>query len=392
MSSIISVIRRKVGINNINERMVFALSFVLFLPILFDFITSVTRGNSSVYTYVLYIATLFLTLFKFRSSITQKSVLVLIALYIVVGINYVVFPESIEYISSTQTTLMLVFFLPLAFLIFKNITDWSSFVRIASFFCLPAILIGVYILLFTDVSSALRDDALFTYMEFSYALLPFVCLSFARYYESKNRIYLLLFVVGEAEMLAYGCRAALLYSILFVALVEFMDFKRHKTQLFLFFLVVVAIVLSFDTIISYLVSVDLFSNSYFLKHLLSGELFDHSTRVEIYDNCQRRLSTMGMEISGLFGDRAYCGSVYPHNIIYEMLMQFGWVLGSGILLYYLILFLKSVSHSNTRIIVLFFFCAVVCRFFVSDSYLQNGQFWIMTACIISISKPKTLPQ
>lgn len=392
MSSIFSLIKRNARINETNERVILALSFVLFLPILFDFITSVTQGNSSVYTYFLYIATLAITLFKFRNCITQKSVLALIILYIIVGINYVAFPESVEYISSTQSVLLLVFFLPLAFLIFKNITDWSSFVRIASFFCLPAILIGVYILLFTDVSSALRDDALFTYMEFSYALLPFVCLSFARYYESKNRIYLLLFVVGEAEMLAYGCRAALLYSILFVALVEFMDFKRHKTQLFLFFLVVVAIVLSFDTIISYLVSVDLFSNSYFLKNLVSGDLFEHSTRIEIYDNCQRRLSTMGMEISGLFGDRAYCGSVYPHNIIYEVLMQFGWVLGSGILLYYLILFLKSVSHSNTRIIVLFFFCAVVCRFFVSDSYLQNGQFWIMTACIISISKPKTLPQ
>lgn len=392
MSSKISVIRRKVGINDINERMVFALSFVLFLPILFDFITSVTHGNSSVYTYILYIATLAITLFKFRNCITQNSVLVLIALYIVIGINCVVFPESIEYISSPQTTLMLVFFLPLAFLIFKNITDWSSFVRIASFFSLPAILIGVYILLFTDVSSALQDDALFTYMEFSYALLPFVCLSFAQYYNSKNRLYLLLFVAGEAEMLAYGCRGALLFSILFVVLVEFMDYKRHKTQLLLFGLVVVTIVLSFDTIISYLVSVDLFSNSYFLKHLVSGELLEHSSRVEIYNNCEKRLSTMGMDISGLFGDRAYCGDVYPHNIIYEILMQFGWILGSGILLYYFVLLLKAVSYSDARIVVLFFICCIFCKFFVSDSYLQNGQFWIMTACIISISKLKSLSQ
>lgn len=383
---------KKISVTDDNEKKILDLSFVLFLPILFDFITSVTHGNSSVYTYILYIATLVITLFKFKSCITQKSVLVLIALYLVVGINYLIFPVSVEYISSTQSTLMLVFSLPLAFLIFRNITDWSSFIRIASFFCLPAILIGVYILLFTDVSSDLRDDALFTYMEFSYALLPFVCLSFARYYDSKNRLYLLLFAAGEAEMLAYGCRAALLCSVLFVVLVEFMDYKRHKTQLFLFILVIAVIVLSFDTIISYLVSVDLFSNSYFLKNLVSGDLFEHSTRVEIYDNCERRLSTMGLEISGLFGDRAYCGSVYPHNIIYEVLMQFGWILGSGILLYYLILLLKAVSHSDTRIVVLFFFCCIFCRFFVSDSYLQNGQFWIMTACIISISKLKSLPQ
>lgn len=383
---------KKISVTDDNEKKILDLSFVLFLPILFDFITSVTHGNSSVYTYILYIATLAITLFKFRSCITQKSVLVLIALYLVVGVNYLIFPVSVEYISSTQSTLILVFSLPLAFLIFRNITDWSSFIRIASFFSLPAILIGVYILLFTDVSSALRDDALFTYMEFSYALLPFVCLSFARYYDSKNRLYLLLFATGEAEMLAYGCRAALLYSVLFVVLVEFMDYKRHKTQLFLFILVIAVIVLSFDTIISYLVSVDLFSNSYFLKNLVSGDLFEHSSRVEIYDNCERRLSTMGMEISGLFGDRAYCGSVYPHNIIYEVLMQFGWILGSGILLYYLILLLKAVSHSDTRIVVLFFFCCIFCRFFVSDSYLQNGQFWIMTACIISISKLKSLPQ
>ena len=132
MSSIFSLIKRNARINETNERVILALSFVLFLPILFDFITSVTQGNSSVYTYFLYIATLAITLFKFRNCITQKSVLALIFLYIIVGINYVVFPESVEYISSTQSVLLLVFFLPLAFLIFRNITDWSSFVRIAS--------------------------------------------------------------------------------------------------------------------------------------------------------------------------------------------------------------------------------------------------------------------
>ena len=93
---------------------------------------------------------------------------------------------------------------------------------------------------------------------------------------------------------------------------------------------------------------------------------------------------MGLSISGFFGDRSFClGYAYPHNIIYEILMSFGWIFGIISILFYAYELLRAFFHNKE--VTIFIFLTLFTRYFISGSYLTEGRFWITTALIIAIS-------
>lgn len=181
---------KRIGIKTLNDKLLFAFSTVIFLPILFDFITSVTGGNSSSYTFAIYIGTLVLFFVKFIKIIKPINLIALFGIYIFFFLNYTIFPISQPYFSSNEFILVCVYFIPIGILFFTQIRDWNGLISKINKYSIPAVLIGSYILFYTNITAEKRDDVLFTYMEFSYALLPFICASFARYYETKNKLTL----------------------------------------------------------------------------------------------------------------------------------------------------------------------------------------------------------
>ena len=378
---------KKIGIANMNDKLLFAFSTVLFLPILFDFITSATGGNSSVYTYILYIGTLIIFFMEFYIIIKLRNVFLLIGIYSLFFINSLLFPDSQYYIYSTDFILVCLYFIPIGLLFFTQIRDWSSLAYILNKYSIYAFLIGIYILLFTDVRVESKDDSLFTYMEFSYALLPFLCASFARYYETRSKFTLVLFLLGVLEILAYGCRGAVISTMLFVCSLILSNGKTNRIFLFFFVAVALFVYSNFESIVNYLLSFELFSDSYFLQHFVNGEMFE-SSRSEIYKLCENRISSMGLEVCGVFGDRPFCGSVYPHNFVYEIMMQFGWFLGPTILLFYLALIVKCMLKRECRTALLFILCALLFKYMLSGSYLLSGLFWIASSALVSMKSSK----
>ena len=379
------MIKPRLGIQSSNDKTLASLSFVLFMPLLLDFISGLTNGQSRTITMILYGLSFVVFFVIGRHRIKLRSFFPLMFIYSVCLINILLFPESRQYFETAQY-LILFYYLPLSFILFRTIQSWDNFIPILFVFVPLAVLMGMYILLFTQIAE-LNDSI--TYMEFSYALLPFVCASYA-YYTSKRRIVgLLLFLIGLIEMLSFGCRGAVLSAILLVLFLTFINSKRNKWGVIILSIVVIAIVSNVSTLLSYFSGLSFFKDSYILNRAINAEIFESSTRETIMMNCEKRLSSMGLEISGLFGDRPYCGSVYPHNIVYEIFMQWGWILGGFFLLYLAILFIKGLFHNSTsRFVTLFFFCAVFLRFFVSGSYLNSGLFGLMIACMLSIKNTK----
>lgn len=378
---------KKLGLDSLDDKLLFAFSTVIFLPILFDFITSITEGNSSIYTIAIYVSTLIAFFVDFFKIIKPINVIALWGVYIIFLLNYILFPISQSYISSMGFILVCIYFIPIGLLFFTQINDWSRLTAIMNKFSVPAISIGLYILLFTNISSSHVGEALFTYMEFSYALLPFICASFVQYYVTKNKLCLIVFLLGLIEILSYGCRGAIIFTAIFVLLTVFLHSKTNKILFCAFAFIGIIIFINFEKIANTLISFDLFSNSYFLKHLISGGMFE-SQRSEIYDLCEYRISTMGGEISGLFGDRPFCGSIYPHNFIYEIMMQFGWILGSIAVLFYVCLIISSLKSKRNSQAALFILCTLLLKYLLSGSYLLSGQFWIATFALIAISSSR----
>lgn len=373
---------KRIGIKTLNDKLLFAFSTVIFLPILFDFITSVTGGNSSSYTFAIYIGTLFLFFVEFYKIIRPINIIALLGIYIFFFFNYTFFPVSQPYLSSKEFILVCVYFIPIGLLFFTQIRDWNGLISMVSKYSIPAILIGLYILFYTNVTVK-GEEVMFTYMEFSYALLPFICASFARYFETKNKLTLLIFFLGLFEIISYGCRGSIIFTSLFVMLTIFLNDKTNRFIISIFIITILLIYLNIEYIANTLISFDLFSNSYFLRHFVEDEMFV-SDRVFIYELCENRISTEGIEISGLFGDRPYCGSIYPHNFIYEIMMQFGWALGPIVLLLYLGLVVSSLKEKGSRQAVIFILCTLLLKFMLSGSYLLSGQFWIATCGLIAI--------
>lgn len=375
----------KLGIQTSNDKMLASLSFVIFIPILLDFIAGLTSGQSRNITMIVYGASLVCFLYLGRGRIKLKNILILLFFYFICLINNLIFPESKEYFSIGQY-LILFFYLPLGFLLFKTIESWDNFINIIFKFAPLAILIGIYVIFFTAITTIDRSETYVTYMEFSYALMPFVCASFAYYIKNKNIFGLILFIMGLAEMLSFGSRGALLYALVFAILLRFTQNQGRKIGLIIFSIFLVVVAINIESILEFLSQMPLFENSYILRKALDGGVLQHNSREIILMNCENRLSAMGGEVSGLFGDRSYCGSVYPHNVVYEILMQWGWFIGMGLLLFFASLFIKGLlRNSSTRFVAIFFICTVMAKFFVSDSYLNNGLFWIMIACMLSIN-------
>lgn len=375
---------KRIGIYSLDDKLLFAFSTVLFFPIFFDFITVITGGNSSNYTFIVYIGTLLLFFSKFYRVIKPTNVLLIFGLYVIFVLNYFIFPVSQPYISSTGFILVCVYFIPIGFLFFTQIKDWSNLICILNKYSILAFAIGLYILFFTNITIEKSDEALFTYMEFSYALLPFICASFTVFFKTKKKTALIVFLLGLFEILSYGCRGAIISTVLFVVLIILLKSKTNKILFSVSTILMLFVYLNLEDIANFLLSIDLFSNSYFLKHFVSGAMFE-SERSQIYNLCEIRITKMGLELSGLFGDRPFCGSVYPHNFVYEILMQFGWCFGLIILISYLTLIISCLKKKAYRESVIFILCALLLKYMLSGSYLLSGQFWIATSALIAIS-------
>ncbi len=372
---------------SLNDRLLISLSFVIFMPLLFDFISGLTMGQSRNITMIIYGVT-FVTFFVMgHQSIRPSNFWSLVIIYATCLINIYLFPESRKYFETSQY-LNLFYYMPLSFVLFRNIKYWDNFITVLFYFAPIAILMGGYSLLFAQIQTS---DNSITYMEFSYALLPFVCASYAYYINERRIVGLILFIIGLIEMLSFGCRGAVLSSMIFAISLAAINLKRNKWGLILLSIVIMVIALNIAPIINFLSSLSLFEDSYILKRAINSELFEANGREIILMNCERRLSSMGLEISGLFGDRPYCGSVYPHNIVYEILMQWGWILGTFLLIWFVSLFVRGFfRNSSSRFVTLFFVCSILLRFFVSGSYLNSGLFWLMIACMLSIKNIRVI--
>lgn len=201
----------RLDIKTTNDKLLLTLSFMLFMPLLFDFIFAVTKGNSAIYSMIIYGLSLIVILFEFRRLISLGNIFLILGIYLLFGLNIFIFPDSQEYFFRPQMYVLYAFSIPISFLFIVKIKDWSSFFRIMAYFGFVSIFMSAVVILYVMSIPDLVADGVFSYMEFSYALSPLICALFARFLETNKYVYLIAFIVGLAEMIAYSSRAALIF-------------------------------------------------------------------------------------------------------------------------------------------------------------------------------------
>jgi len=241
----------------------------------------------------------------------------------------------------------------------------------------------------------------FDYMSFSYDLLVPAVICFYKSILNKKRNCLVFSCFSFFIIAIGGCRGALLCLGLFLLLFYLFISKKKITINTFFISITIIFSLSFMIVYFELV-VDLIS-SIFSKHnyqsrimekIIVGEFFKSQGRDEIYSAVWAGICEKPFLGYGLFGDRKVvsykCGSypdgTYSHNIVLEILCEFGFVFGSLILICIFLLIFNFFKNNKKN--VKFDFCVILIscellKLFYTGSYLVSPLFWLFLGLLLN---------
>lgn len=368
------------------------LCIFLFLPSGIQFVNVLVNnmgiGASSTVTMSIYLCVFLYMFFGAlkRGIFLKKDIKFLFILFIFLGLNYILFDSIRDYIFSQEMLIVLGIYIPCCVISIRKIKDFTLFADVMKPYAVVTALISGILLLFFNYENLLN------YMEFSYALLPMGCALFWLFVKRNDKIAGISSLAILIEIISFGARAPILFFFLFciLTLVFIQNVPKRKKHLLIAVgvILIIFIYVGFDSILSRFSELGVFSDSRFITKIMSGDLFTSEGRNMVYAVCKERLSSMGLYIGGFFGDRPYCkGMVYPHSIIYEILMSWGWIIGSCILIWLLYRIIKAfIIKPSERLMCCFVILTLLGRFFVSGSYLIEGKFWIFLTVILVLSR------
>lgn len=379
-----------IGKKNLNDRHIDNLLYVFLMPLIIDLISVIVRqfglGNSSAITMLIYVISIVFMLGRVHPFYV-KDIIVLFLIYGIFLFNYVWFEGTRAYMFDSEMIVVYLFFFPVCILSIQHINDWDLFWEKMVKFSIVAVGVSTFIMLFLDYASFL------VYMGFSYALLPFIACLYSEGRKNKNIFYIVLFAIGSIEILAFGARSVVLFIVIYIYVFELLrsdtSFQMKAIGIGGLSAVTLIVIANFNRIINLISGFSIFKGSYFLKMLTTGRITESKSRKLIYESCIQRIQTMGLDVTGFFGDRQFCkGYAYPHNIVYEILMSWGWIIGGIFLTFLLVLIVKSVllKEKNLRDISLLMLITGFSRFVISGSYVNEGRFWVLLFVVIALIK------
>lgn len=203
-------------------------------------------------------------------------------------------------------------------------------------------------------------------MSFSYAcLFPMLVL-----YTQKRPLPVLISFLIFFEVLAFGSRGAAVIYMVFMAL----DLFRQKGKMRALVIVGGILLLAlFPFFVKYLDQIGVYSRSVSL--LMNGGFTESDGRDVIYRLIISAINNNLFTGLGLYGDRANFG-VYSHNIVLEIVLDFGIILGSIFLILFISIIIKALNISKYdvhEVAMVLLFCGILPNM-LSGSYIQEPYF------------------
>lgn len=364
-----------------NVRRLYTLSMLLVLPSFLDFSKSLI-GENPLFSMIMYaIVGGYAYGFAVR-NIILKDIIPILFFCLLITLSYVL-NGNVQYYLDKSFLIASIFFFPICSLVVFKINDWTQFFEILSPFAKAGIAFGSIVVLKGRDAQDLSEA--FNYMEFSYAMSPLVMGVYIILRKKFSIINLLFFIMGLGAMISFGARAAILFTIAFVLYYELIYNSKNIILFTLVLLSITVLYFNIDNIIQFLATLPIFSDSRFLTLFLKGTLVESSSRDIIYETCQNRISNMGFDVTGFFGDRFFMqGSIYPHNFFYEIMMDFGWFFGPLILLWLSYLVLRAYFMKGYHLVTIYALLSLFGRYTISGSYIIEGKFWIFLFILLSI--------
>lgn len=368
---------------DIDDRRLTTVALLLLMPVIIDFAATSQGQPNSLVTMAIYgLVGAYAFIFAVR-GVVVRTVMPIILFGILGAWSYVGTDGNRE-ITEMPFLLCLGFWVPVSSLVILKIRDWSKFFSILRPWAMMAVVMGLYIVFFVEEG---RLAALFlTYMEYSYAMLPMVLGMYVCARTNRSYVDWAFAILGFATMLSFGARASILYVCVFVGWYELMYRARRPVLTMIVVGVIALMGIYAEEIATWLVSFSMFENSRILVKFISGDLMDGGQRDMIVKACLDRMEEIGIMAPGLFGDRAYLhGAVYPHNFFYEVILDFGWLLGPLFIIWLVWMGVRAYVKRGYPLMTMFALTSLFCRYLISGSYAQEGKFWMWFFIMLSLA-------
>ena len=366
---------------------VFALCFSSISLIVSDFF-GLLRLPEAVGKYIIYaIFIFFLVKCLLKNAFFQKYILLFFSLFLLLGLSYFLFQNTRSYASDSIDRLVQMFgvYLPAA-IAFMYIDDYKKL--------LSALETPVYVLLIgLCLIHLIRPlDS----MELGIRLSVLYLLALCTYSQKRRGLKIAILIVAFAFNFMAG-RQALIIVLLGLAVFFFYGINRKlgKTATILLSAILIVLILAFyDNLLELLINVlvKLGVSGRGIEKMMAEEVFDTSNRDWIYTHLATTIKNNGIRVNGFFSDRYFLERTshrvgyYAHNIILEILVDFGWLFGSILcfLLFWLIVKAILKSHHEQRRLLLFICIFTIVRLMVSSSFIVEGNFYLLMGMCISI--------
>lgn len=331
-----------------------------------------------------YLITIFYSIFiMFFYKVKKKDICIYLLTICFWGISYLFSYNTREYFNSSEVKILFLFYLPLSIFIVSNVKNWQElFTDKFYIFCSDLLIFFSFL---GKIINPERSD----YMSYSYNLLPFWCIVLvsALYYKKKKQWIFV--ALSFFQGLFYGARGAIVWLFVCSLFILFLQFfyKNGIKKLFKIFLLSGILFLIGYFIFPFLMKLPVVSGSYILRRIQSGSLTSSSGRDILVIECLNILFNMNFSIYGLFYDRTILpNGWYSHNLIFEVFISFGWILGFlflGVLFSYILVIFFKQKREN-KIVSIFLLSSLFFRYFLSGSIFDEGNFWIFIGAMASL--------
>lgn len=226
-----------------------------------------------------------------------------------------------------------------------------------------------------------------------YCLFPTTILLYD-YLQNKNKINLIFVLLGVIVIIALGSRAPLLCIAIFLVLYFSKNIKQKKVFItFSILCISTIIVMIYKNTILLFINNLLYSlgiSSRTLLFLLEGSMGSITGRDPIYKMILESIKLNPLIGYGIRGDAVILGGAYTHNLVLEILVSFGVVLGSILLIFLICIWIKGIFFTKDKHLfglILIVFSNSIPKLMFSNSFWIDEKFWMLLGlCILSLKK------
>jgi hypothetical protein len=385
---------------------------LLFIPQINYYVNVILQTGltiESVYlTPVVYICLILLAIYSYffctRNSSKALSV-IMIAIFVFV-ISFLLFPNNRQFMFTTifdgvnNPTYRLFFYAFPLLVLALTLNEYSTLYKKIVEFSIVNTVIAVFAYIFVVMNKGQH----FEYMTFSYNMLFGVCICLYYGIRNKHIPCLGLGIIGSFVILFGGARGAVLSLMIFICfyIVFLRQNKNYLKQMLFFSFLLIGIFYTyfyFDLIVQSMISVgnDFGISSRALTRLAEESFIESVGRSEISNAIWAGIEESPIIGYGIWGDRAvtlnygYGKGSYAHNIVLEIICQFGIVIGSFLIIFLLYLLFRRIRRNDKSLYYVILFATIpsgLIKLLFSGSYLTEPYFFFLLGMLLHEHKIK----